>query len=914
MKEKRTLFDYFKLPRRKTKVEDVSLSDNLVGYNTNECSPGYSDPVEDKKIMEKENKEGGYGEEIQNDLRSPFVDCELNEDGSVNPVNTSEDEANRTAKSGMEDRYGFLLDVRDKNGRRKGTEGYDASSLFIPLCEYQKLTPFEKQFWDIKKDHYDTVVLFKKGKFYELYEDDALLGARLFDFRVTERVNMKMSGFPESSVGHWTKKFLEHGYKVARVEQSENMIGKQMREKDERNGGNKAPRDKIIHRELKEIITQGTIYNSEYLSSAMPVFIMAATADEMCYSDVCDGKVHISVVLYDASVGEIYFSSFCDDEERHRIKTILSQHDVKEVICDFPIEGVARMVPDRTPSVSDKKYEFSNEREYLCFIYLLNYMRSLRRLDALSNVRVMELPNSRRFMVLDDITLRNMEVFRNSYDRTDEKTLFKAINLCNTPFGQRLLRRWVMAPLMNIEEIENRQRLSRMYEDVDTTSVRRSISSIGDAERMLARLHNGNPTVKDLNNFVRCIEACRRTLDILHSTLRDDEQLNRRFREYSLRIGEVLEWYCKTYKISEDGVTPGEDDGDELCSLLRDKEAVDSELNAYLQEQKVRLGCSSLRFRDVGKEIFQLEVPKGLSPPSDYIITSSTKTTNRFYSVALKRLVSKYVECEERLFQSKGSLLRRAVEALYPHTVMFHQVFDEIAHADCYLSFATFAAHGGKSTPIFSPRLCLSSVSNPIYPDFIPNDYVADKKVLVLTGPNMGGKSTLLRTICLNIILSQIGMKVCCERMETPVFDRIFTRIGASDNLVRGESTFMVELSETANILRNSTEDSFITIDELGRGTSTRDGECIARAVLEYLRTKKSHVVFSTHYHKLAHVDGVANGYMDSIVRGKEIVFLYKLVSGMSLNSHGLYVARMAGVPNSIVDRAEEVKNTLLNS
>lgn len=890
--ERKTLFDYFKLPKKRETV-DVSHSDGLDAFSfSSDCGSVNSDPVlQESKRRRADDGDGdeGFGGDIRNSLESPFVESE--------------------AAVG-EERYRFLADVRDRNGRRRGEEGYDPSSLFIPEAEFGRLKPFEKQFWNIKKDYFDTLVFFKKGSFYELYEDDAVIGARLFDFKIVNRVNMKMCGFPENSVDYWARRFLEQGYRIARVEQSENMIGKQIREKEDRS----AKREKIIHRELREIITQGTIYNGDYLQSAMPVYLMAAAVDDMCYSEVCEGKIHTSVVLYDASVSEVYFSSFCDDEERHGIKTILSQYDVKEVVSEFPIEGIPRTLPDKTPAVSDRKYSFSNEREYLCFLYLTNYMKSLKRPDALKSVRVAEMVGGRRFMVLDDITLRNMEVFRNSYNGTDEKTLFRAINLCTTPFGQRLLRRWLMAPLMDRDEIVKRQCMAQAFADADGMEIRRALGSVGDAERNMARLHNGNSTLKDLNSFLCSVEACGKVFDAVHAALGTDagagSEAVQRAGAYSLKIDETLRWYRSLYRISEGEISPGEENNDELCVLLDEKRMVDDELGEYLERQRTRLRCRTLRYRDVGRDVFQIEAPKELDVPGDYFIVSSTKAVNRFYSGELKELVRRHVECEERIFQSKGMLLRRAVEALSPHTMMFHQLFSEVAHIDCYLSFAAFGQ--GKSLPDISSRLSLAVMSNPIYPDFVPNDYAAEKRVLVLTGPNMGGKSTLLRTMCLNIILSQMGMKVCCKRMETPLFDRIFTRIGASDNLAKGESTFMVELSETANILRHSSERSFIAIDELGRGTSTRDGECIAMAVLEYLRHRGSHVMFSTHYHKIVgQMEGISNGYMSSVIRGRDIVFLYKLVSGLSLDSHGLYVARMAGVPDPVVERAEEVRRQL---
>lgn len=897
MKGKKTLFDYIELSRMDGGAEELPA-----GESAGEGSENDANTMGERKrfcgIAGSESEFDGSG-------MHQMSDEEAGGDGK------------RDEGKG-EERYGFLKDVRDKNGRRVGEEGYDPSSLLIPEWEYNRLSPFEKQFWDIKKDHFDTVVFFKKGKFYELYEDDALIGARLFDLKVTGRVNMKMSGFPESSLDYWSRRFLEHGYRIARVEQRESMIGKQIREKDEmgRKRGERSGKEKIIKRELKEIITQGTIYNMDYIRSVMPVYLMSVAEDEVCYSETCSGEVHMSVVLYDASVGEVYFSSFCDDREKHKIRTILSQHDVQEVIADFCLEGIPRVVPDKTACVSDRRYEFSNEREYRCFQYLLNYMERLRRGDALRDVRIGRLEDEGRTMIVDDIALRNMEIFRNSYDGGEEKTLFKAVNFCSTPFGQRLLRKWIMGPLVRREEIEERQGMAQMFKEVDTSELRRSLRGVGDGERLLTRLYNGNPRVKDLSSFIGCLDAARKAFDVLGAVVRTGSEMSEAVAEkaggWSCKIGDILSQHRRIYDVSEAEISPGEENEDELFHLMKQKEEIEDVLNKYLEEQRARLGCGSVRFRDIGKEIFQVEVPKEVKVPPDYFMVSSTKSVSRYSSRGLRQLVGRYVECEERIFQSKGQLLRRAIDVFLPHVVFFRQVFRELAHIDCYVSFAVFSQRNRASAPVLSTRLCMSGMSSPIYPGFVASDYDARKKVLVLTGANMGGKSTLLRSICLNVILSQVGMDVCCSRMETPLFDRIFTRIGARDDLVRGESTFMVELGETASILRHSTRRSLVIMDELGRGTSTRDGECIARAVLEHLKKKECHVLFSTHYHGIIEkVDGVMNGYMGTSVVGKDIVFLYKLVAGASEESHGLYVARMAGVPDCIVSRAEKIRESL---
>ncbi|TBT98110.1 DNA mismatch repair protein MutS, partial [Hamiltosporidium magnivora] len=317
---------------------------------------------------------------------------------------------------------------------------------------------------------------------------------------------------------------------------------------------------------------------------------------------------------------------------------------------------------------------------------------------------------------------------------------------------------------------------------------------------------------------------------------------------------------------------------------------------------------------NIGKEIFQIEVPNSVKIPENYILISSSKNFKRFYTLELKNMVINYMELEERIFQSRGSLLKRAVDSIAKYSNVFYQATSIISHIDCYFSFSKFSKiFKDFNFPFLGSKLDFLNMKNPIYTNYIPNDLcLQNERVMVLTGPNMGGKSTFLRSVCLNILLAHIGLKVACEKMEFVIFDRIFTRIGASDDLSKGKSTFMVELSETAKILNESTINSFVIIDELGRGTSTIDGEKIATMVLKYLRNKNIHTLFSTHYHKMIeNISLIKKSYMKAVVDSKDIVFTYKLCDGICYDSHGISVAKMAGVPDIIIEKALEYKKEL---
>lgn len=832
-----------------------------------------------------------------------------------------------------EERYSFLLDVRDAKGVRKGDEGYDGASLFIPEETYRRFTEFERQFWDIKKVHYDTVIFFKKGKFYELYEEDAEISAKLFDFKVVDRVNMKMSGFPEKSYDYWSGKFLEKGYKIARVDQVENMIAKTIREREK-----SGKKDKIIKRELKEIITRGTIYNNDHLKSAISIYLGVVEFGE-CFDSDCRCAMHGSILLYEASINKVFFESFCDSEDLVALKTIFAQNEIKEVITSHRIKFcsyVQVIRPLDGGSCIDFRDKFSNYREYKCFVYLVNYMETLKRGFFVQSVEIVPLKQGfEKNFSLDRTTLKNMDVFTNNYDSGTKSTLFSHINYCVTPFGQRMLKSWLLNPLKSLDEIRKRQDITKVLEKVNFNSLREKLSGIGDLERILGKCNSANPSIKDLVGLVKNLKLSAdlgESLNLLLLSFSENMRSSGRekgaedglcdIRGCSLikeiidsfpDINGILSEFDSRFYCSENEIMPQEGTNDELFALIEKQQMVYRKIKVYVDSQKEILKCNIV-LKDLGKEIFQMEIKNDVQVPKDYLVVSSTNSVKRFYTKDLKSLINEYVEYEELVFQSRESLLRHAIEFLMHYKKNFHILSNLLSQIDVFFSFAMFSRNNDAMFPDFGSKLVAEGIRSPVFPHFVESDVkLIESSVLLLTGPNMGGKSTLLRSLCYNVILCHIGMKVLAKRFVTKVFDGIFTRIGASDSLEKGESTFMVELSETAMILDKSTQDSLVIVDELGRGTSVRDGEAIARAVLEYFRDRGCTVFFSTHYHRMVDkVLGVYKGYMDYEISGEDVIFLYKLVEGISKESHGISVAKLASVPAKILERAKQIRKEIV--
>lgn len=837
----------------------------------------------------------------------------------------SEPFSSRHADVRKEDRYNFLVQVRDKNGVAKDEPGYDSSTLFIPPESYSRFTDFERQFWDIKKEYYDTVIFFKKGKFYELYENDADTASALFDLKVVERVNMKMAGVPEKSYEYWAGKFLEKGLKIGRVDQVENMVAKNIRERES------CAKDKIIRRELKEIVTSGTIYNNDHLKSPISVYLGVVEMGE-CVNEHCKSAQHVSVLLYEASLNKVFFDSFCDDSESTALRTLFAQNDVREVISSGKIktDGYVRMIaPITGGSQVSFRDRFNNYREYKCFVYLANHMEFLKRGCFVDSVEIVPAKcDVRTTFGLDRITLKNMEILANNYDQTTKNTLFEHINHCVTPFGQRLLKVWLLHPLKDVGEIVKRQQITQALESTHFYTLREKLKGMGDVERIMGKCNSSNPLPKDVMDLIKNLGVAMGVkkdlvllVDAAHHCMHDQESgksngssLLGSIIDSFPDIQGIMDTFNASFYCEGDEIMPHENASDELCMLLTAQKKILTRIDAYLASQKRALGVE-IRFRDIGKEIFQMEMQNDVKVPENYFVVSSTKSAKRFYTKELKCIINEYVECGERVFQSRGNLLRRVIAFLLQFKSHLYALSTTLAQLDVFLSFAIFSSSRKSIFPTFGNDLRAQGLRNPIFPHFVESDLsLLDTNVLLLTGPNMGGKSTLLRSLCYNVILAQMGMKVLATTFETRIFDNIFTRIGAYDNLEKGESTFMVELSETAKILRSSTANTFIIIDELGRGTSVDDGEAIARAVVEHLTRVGCTVFFSTHYHKMVEeVAGVSKGYMDYEVSGDDVVFLYKLVEGIADSSHGISVAKMAAIPSRIIEKAKEIRHRIVS-
>ncbi|CAK7563881.1 MAG: DNA mismatch repair protein msh6 [Sporothrix epigloea] len=868
-----------------------------------------------------------------------------------------------------EDRYTWLANIRDMEKHEPGHPDFDKGTIYIPPNAWHKFSAFEKQYWEIKQKLYDTILFFKKGKFYELYENDATIGHQLFDFKMTDRVNMRMVGVPESSLDIWVNQFVSKGYKVARVDQMESALGKEMRERGA--SAPKSKQDKIIRRELACVLTRGTLVDGSMLQDDMATYCAAIKQGTI------DGKPVFGVAFVDAATGQFFLSEFEDDETLTKFETFIAQTGPQELLLEkshvstkamrilknntTPMtiwnyrkpgtefwddemtlrelqhgnyftdeEGVAQAPADWPPKLRGfrgKPFLMS------AFGALICYLRGLKLEHNLLSQAHFEWysPIHRNgTLILDGQTLINLEIFSNTGTGGTEGTLFNLLNRCITPFGKRLFRNWVCHPLCNIGKINER------LDAVDMLNADRKLrnqfsaemSKMPDLERLGSRIHAGACRAPDFVRVIEGYEHIEYTMNLLRA-LGGGNSIVDQLISAMPDLNEPLAYWKTAFDrkraheekvlIPERGI---DQDFDECCDIIV---RIKADLNKLLEEQKSMLKCRSLKFNDVGKEIYQMEVPKATKVPKTWRQMSATSAVKRYYFGELDELVRELQEAEETRSQMVREVALRFCRRFDADANIWLEATRIVAQLDCLISLAKVSSTMGQ--PSCRPEFIdaersvveFEELRHPCMidtvDDFIPNDVRLGgdaANINLLTGANAAGKSTILRMSCIATIMAQIGCYVPAVSARLTPVDRIMSRLGANDNIFAAQSTFFVELSETQKILSEATPRSLVILDELGRGTSSYDGVAVAQAVLHHVA---SHIgcigFFATHYHSLAtefenHPEIQAKRMQIHVDdANRQVTFLYKLEDGVAEGSFGMHCAAMCGIPNKVIEDAE---------
>jgi len=893
-----------------------------------------------------------------------------NDKSSHHPVKKpAESKSKRNAKPHERDpdqRYTWLANMVDLNKNPPSHPDYDPTSVYVPGYAWSKFSPFEKQYWEIKHKLWDTIVFFKKGKFYELYENDATIGHQLFDLKLTDRVNMRMVGVPESSLDMWVNQFVAKGYKVARVDQMESALGKEMRERDDTTKAKKV--DKIIRRELKCVLTGGTLVDGSMLQDDMATYCAAIKESTV------DGKPSFGVGFVDAATGRFSVSEFEDDVDLTKFETFVAQVSPRELILEkgHISSKALRILKNSTSPTTIWNYRKSgsefwdseqtrselksgdyfarddnhdgawpevlqgaHDKHLLMSALgaLLQYLQSLlleRSLVTQGNFEWYNPIQRDGTLILDGQTLINLEIFANTVNAGSEGTLFSLLNRCVTPFGKRLFRQWVCHPLCNIKRINER------LDAVDMLNKDRSLRDqftslmikMPDLERLISRVHAGAIKAEDFVKVLDGFEQIEHAMGLL-GAFQGGNGLIDRLISGMPNLSDPLSYWKNAFDkkrareekilVPEPGIQAEYDESQENIDEIKGR------LGSLLDRKKAELKNRNLKFTDVGKEIYQIEAPKSLKVPAGWKQMSATASVKRFYFGELTDLVRELQEAEEthaqvaketasRLFQRFDKdygtwLLAIRIMAQLDCLVGLAKASTSLGHPSCRPQFVDEERSVMDFEELRHP--CMTAVD-----DFIPNDIKLGgeaAKISLLTGANAAGKSTILRMSCVAIIMAQIGCYVPAVSARLTPVDRIMSRLGANDNIFAAQSTFFVELSETKKILSEATPRSLVILDELGRGTSSYDGVAVAQAVLHHIATHVGCIgFFATHYHSLAaefenHPEICPRRMQIHVDEDeRKVTFLYKLEEGVAEGSFGMHCAAMCGIPSKVIDYAEK--------
>ncbi|XP_058187807.1 DNA mismatch repair protein MSH6 isoform X1 [Rhododendron vialii] len=909
---------------------------------------------------------------------------------------------------------------RDANRRRPGDVNYDPRTLYLPPDFSKSLSGGQRQWWEFKSKHMDKVLFFKMGKFYELFEMDAHVGAKELDLQYMKG-EQPHCGFPEKNFSLNVEKLARKGYRVLVVEQTETPEQLEVRRKE------KGSKDKVVRREICAVVTKGTITEGETISSnPEPSYLLAVT--ESCRTSANQQERIFGICVVDVATSKIILGQFQDDPECSTLCCLLSELRPVEIIKPAKILSletetallrhtrsplVNELVPllefwDAEKTVSEVKaiYRRSNEANLHdsgssseeAFRSLPNALSELVNagydgsyaLSALGGTlfylkqtfldetllrfaKFELLPCSgfsdigqKPYMVLDAAALENLEIFENSRTGDPSGTLYAQLNHCVTAFGKRLLKTWLARPLYHVESIKERQDALAGLKGVHlpfALKFRKDLSRLPDMERLLARIfasseangRNANKVVlyedagkKQLQEFISALRGCESMSQACSSLGVILENVESRLLHHLLTPGKGLPDVHSVLKHFQDAfdwveannsgrIIPHEGVDMEYDSACRAVIELESSLKKHLKEQRNLLGDPLVTYVTIGKDAYLLEVPESLCGriPENYELRSSKKGFFRYWTPTIKRLIGELSQAESEKESKLKSILQRLVGRFCEHHNKWRQYVSSIAELDVLISLAIVCDYyeGPTCQPVILglpcpdevPCLSAKSLGHPVIRSdslgkstFVPNDVTiggsGHASFILLTGPNMGGKSTLLRQVCLAVILAQLGADVPAESFEMSPVDRIFVRMGAKDHIMAGQSTFLTELLETASMLSSATCNSLVALDELGRGTSTSDGQAIAESVLEHFVHKvQCRGMFSTHYHRLA-VDYQEDPKVSlchmacQVGKGvgglEEVTFLYRLTPGACPKSYGVNVARLAGLPDAVLYKA----------
>ncbi|PID26808.1 MAG: DNA mismatch repair protein MutS [Candidatus Cloacimonadota bacterium] len=805
------------------------------------------------------------------------------------------------------------------------------------MASKDKLTPMMKQYLDIKEKNPGHILFYRLGDFFEMFFDDAVVASKVLNITLTTRgkhleKDIPLAGFPHHHLETYLSKMVKAGYKVAVCEQLEDP--KQAKG--------------VVKRGIVEVVSAGTAMSDNLLEKDSINYLCSFYEDK--------GRYALSFV--DVSSGEFITS---ETESFYEAKELLLYFSPKEVLYK---EGTKLSIVKDYKCVKTTVEEWKFDLEYtsseLFEYYNINSVKSLgikeKSLSIISSGIILSylkttikkdfthLNNIKLFIPdqyvgIDESSRRNLELIEPlKYDGDKKATLFGVLNRTETGMGARILKKWILSPLKDLEEINDRLEIVEYLKDNSSISdkLSKTLSGVSDIERVVGRISTLRVLPPDLKNLSRSLRSIPDIIGLIENSPTASKKLCEKFLDYSEIVSLIDDSISEvsTININDGGfIKDGfSDELDTLRDIVNNGKDWILKIQTRLRDQ-LDLPNLKVGYNRVFGYYYEVTKKYRDKIPESFVRKQSLANSERFINDELKVLEEKILNADDKIKALEKSIFIEIREKLLDYINIIKANSNIIAQIDIFNSLAIVARRNNYTRPVLTNGTTIE-IKNGRHPvvesildstdEFIPNNLFIDDEELIhiITGPNMSGKSTYLRQVALITLLAQMGSFIPADYGSIGVVDKIFTRVGASDNLAGGESTFLVEMLESANILNNATPKSLIILDEVGRGTSTFDGLSIAWSIVEYIHNQKSlssRTLFATHYHELTEMERVLDNVINYTVSVREykdeVIFLRKIIKGYASSSYGIYVGKLAGLPSKLLERADEIlKNLEKNS
>ena len=793
----------------------------------------------------------------------------------------------------------------------------------------EELTPMMKQYMEVKNQYKDCLLLYRLGDFYELFFDDAITASRELEITLTGKdcglkERAPMCGVPYHAVQNYVAKLIEKGYKVA--------IGEQLEDPALAKG--------IVKRDVIRVITPGTVIESNILDEKKNNYL----------ASIFRSGANFGIAYSDVSTGEFYTTEFADKNNFPKVLNELGRFEPAEIVVNsemfndkFEVDSISKKfktyitnrdeedeVPELEGMAKLAKIPYAENATRLLF----NYIKETQKIE-LKHINKINVYNASNYMTLDNIARKNLELTETLRDKNKKGSLLWVLDKTSTSMGGRNLRRWIEKPLMDIGDIHKRlQAVKELKEDVILRSdISETLKKVYDIERLTGKIAYGSVNARDMISLKTSLMQLPALKELMKE--RSSDLLKELYDEL-----DVLEDVAKLIEdaivddppvsVKEGGIIKSTYD-EEVNKLRTASTEGKNWVIAIESKEREATGIKNLKVGYNKVFGYYLEVSKSFvnMVPDRFIRKQTLSTGERYITDELKEIESTILGAQDKVVNLEYEIFTKIREKIATQIERLQMSSNAVATIDTLCSFAEVADLNSYVMPEVdeSNDIIIKDGRHPVVErlidsgSFVPNDTflnTTEDRINIITGPNMAGKSTYMRQVAQIVLMAQIGSFVPASSAKIGIVDRIFTRVGASDDLSTGQSTFMVEMNEVANIVLNATPRSLLILDEIGRGTSTFDGLSIAWAVVEYIsKTEKigARTLFATHYHELTELedklDGVKNYCIAVKEKGEDVIFLRKIIRGGADESYGIYVAKLAGIPNVIIKRANEILNGL---